>query len=100
MRRTPAHPWKAARRAPLNSPSAGRIPQPVRCQKFVDFYKRVARCRRHFVKPETPLRGVRTNIVQSIRAFRVRDLQDAATAINHFLYANWPTRSPSGMCST
>ena len=27
---------------------------------------------------ETPLRGVRPNIVQSIRAFRVQDLQDAA----------------------
>ncbi len=38
---------------------------------------------------ETPLRGVRTNIVQSIRAFRVQDLQDAARALgHHFLYAN------------
>ena len=38
---------------------------------------------------ETPLRGVRQNIVQSIRAFRVQDLQDAATQLNqHFLYAN------------
>ena len=38
---------------------------------------------------ETPLRGVRPNIVQSIRAFRVQDLQDAATDLNqHFLYAN------------
>ena len=38
---------------------------------------------------ETPLRGVRPNIVQSIRAFRVQDLQDAATQLNqHFLYAN------------
>ena len=38
---------------------------------------------------ETPLRGVRTNIVQSIRAFRVQDLQDAATSMgHHFLYAN------------
>ena len=27
---------------------------------------------------ETPLKGVRTNIVQSIRAFHVHDLQDAA----------------------
>jgi len=26
---------------------------------------------------ESPLRGVRANIVQSIRAFRVQDLQDA-----------------------
>ena len=38
---------------------------------------------------ETPLKGVRTNIVQSIRAHRVPDLQDAATALgHHFLYAN------------
>ena len=35
------------------------------------------------------LRGVRTNIVQSIRAFRVPDLQDAAQTLGqHFLYAN------------
>ena len=38
---------------------------------------------------ETPLKGVRSNIVQSIRAYRVQDLQDAATALgHHFLYAN------------
>ena len=38
---------------------------------------------------ETPLRGVRTNIVQSIRAFRVQDLQQAAQNLGqHFLYAN------------
>lgn len=38
---------------------------------------------------EAPLRGVRTNIVQSIRAFRVQDLQDAASSLgHHFLYAN------------
>jgi RNAse (barnase) inhibitor barstar len=38
---------------------------------------------------ETPLRNVRTNIVQSIRAFRVSDLQDAAKSLgHHFLYAN------------
>jgi hypothetical protein len=35
------------------------------------------------------LRGVRPNIVQSIRAFRVSDLQEAAHAAGqHFLYAN------------
>ena len=40
-------------------------------------------------KMDMPLRTVRTNIVQSIRAFRVSDLQDAATALgHHFLYAN------------
>jgi len=38
---------------------------------------------------ETPLRGVRPNIVQSIRAFRVPELQEAAQALgHHFLYAN------------
>ena len=38
---------------------------------------------------DTPLRTVRTNIVQSIRAFRVQDLQDAAQQLGqHFLYAN------------
>jgi RNAse (barnase) inhibitor barstar len=38
---------------------------------------------------ETPLRGVRSNIVQSIRAFRVPELQDAAQTLGqHFLYAN------------
>lgn len=36
-----------------------------------------------------PLRTVRTNIVQSIRAFRVHDLQEAARGLgHHFLYAN------------
>ena len=38
---------------------------------------------------ENLLRNVRANIVQSIRAFRVNDLQDAANASGqHFLYAN------------
>ena len=38
---------------------------------------------------DQPLKGVRSNIVQSIRAFRVQDLQDAASALgHHFLYAN------------
>ena len=38
---------------------------------------------------ETPLRGVRANIVQSIRAFRVQDLQNSAQLLGqHFLYAN------------
>ena len=41
---------------------------------------------------ETPLKGVRSNIVQSIRAFRVQELQDAASALGqHFLYANLAT---------
>lgn len=38
---------------------------------------------------DVPLRSVRSNIVQSIRAFRVSDLQEAAQALGqHFLYAN------------
>jgi RNAse (barnase) inhibitor barstar len=41
---------------------------------------------------ETPLKGVRSNIVQSIRAFRVQDLQDAARSLgHHYLYANLAT---------
>jgi RNAse (barnase) inhibitor barstar len=41
---------------------------------------------------DTPLRTVRTNIVQSIRAFRVSDLQEAAQGLgHHFLYANLAT---------
>ncbi len=38
---------------------------------------------------EIPLKGVRTNIVQSIRAFHVHELQEAAAELgHHFLYAN------------
>ena len=38
---------------------------------------------------DTPLRHVKTNIVQSIRAHRVADLQHAAQHLgHHFLYAN------------
>jgi RNAse (barnase) inhibitor barstar len=38
---------------------------------------------------DVPLKGVRTNIVQSIRAFRVPELQESAQALgHHFLYAN------------
>ena len=38
---------------------------------------------------DAPLKGVRSNIVQSIRAFRVQTLQDSARALGqHFLYAN------------
>src|SRR5690606_9611596 len=38
---------------------------------------------------ETLLRAVRPNIVQSIRAFRVHDLQETARTLgHHFLYAN------------
>jgi RNAse (barnase) inhibitor barstar len=41
------------------------------------------------VGTDTPLKGIRTNIVQSIRAFRVQELQDAAQSLGqHFLYAN------------
>ncbi len=38
---------------------------------------------------DQPLKGTRTNVVQSIRAYRVSDLQEAAQALgHHFLYAN------------
>ena len=38
---------------------------------------------------EALLKGVRSNIVQSIRAYRVQDLQDVARSNgHHFLYAN------------
>ena len=38
---------------------------------------------------ETPFKGVRANIVQSIRAHRVSDLQESAQKLgHHFLYAN------------
>jgi len=38
---------------------------------------------------EAPLKSVRSNIVQSIRAYRVSDLQEAAQQLgHHFLYAN------------
>jgi len=38
---------------------------------------------------DTPLRHVRTNIVQSIRAFGVKDLEAASEKLgHHFLYAN------------
>ena len=38
---------------------------------------------------DSPLRHVKTNIVQSIRAHRVADLQQAAQQLgHHFLYAN------------
>ena len=38
---------------------------------------------------DTPLRNVRPNIVQSIRAYRIPDLQKAAETLEaHFLYAN------------
>lgn len=40
-------------------------------------------------EPQNLLRGVRSNIVQSIRAFHIADLQQAAAATGqHFLYAN------------
>ena len=38
---------------------------------------------------DTPFKGVRSNIVQSIRAHRVSDLQEAAQKLgHHFLYAS------------
>ncbi len=50
---------------------------------------------------DMPLRNVRPNIVQSIRAFRVQDLQEAATALgHHFLYANLGRPRASRTCWT
>ena len=44
---------------------------------------------RHPGPGDMPLKGMRPNIVQSIRAFRVSQLQEAATQLGqHFLYAN------------
>jgi RNAse (barnase) inhibitor barstar len=41
---------------------------------------------------DLPLKGIRANIVQSIRAFRVPELQEAAQVLgHHFLYANLAT---------
>ena len=55
---------------------------PQKAQRFFDYLARAA-------EMDTPLRNVRTNIVQSIRAFRVNDLQEASQALgHHFLYAN------------
>jgi len=43
----------------------------------------------HGAAADLPLRGIRPNIVQSIRAFRVQELQEAAQSLGqHFLYAN------------
>ena len=80
-----------AHRAPLNAPAAGRAPQPCEMPEVCGLVKeRVAEMQTPLRKDqEAPLRGVRSNIVQSIRAFRVQDLQDVATAMGqHFLYAN------------
>ena len=53
---------------------------------------------------ETPLRGVRSNIVQSIRAYRIPDLQAAAETLGaHFLSCTtspqcWFAVAPPGRC--
>lgn len=54
------------------------------------FLERITEMDTPLRKPsETPLRNVRPNIVQSIRAYRIPDLQVAAEALgSHFLYAN------------
>jgi hypothetical protein len=50
---------------------------------------------------ETPLKGVRSNIVQSIRAFRVQDLQDsAARSASTSCMPTWPPRRASRTCWT
>ena len=69
----PAQPLGAAPES-LTSQKAAEMDQPLR------------------PPPESIFKGVRTNIVQSIRAFRVHDLQDAAASLGqHFLYANLAT---------
>src|SRR5256885_7254451 len=51
--------------------------------------------------PDTPLRNVRANIVQSIRAYRVEDLQQAAETLGcHFLYANLADRKSTRLNSS
>lgn len=68
----------AAMKAPQVGPRANSVAGPI----FFDHREREA-------EMDTPLRTVRTNIVQSIRAFRVQDLQEAARDLGqHFLYAN------------
>ena len=54
------------------------------------FLERITEMDTPLRKPtETPLRHVRSNIVQSIRAYRIQDLQAAAETLGaHFLYAN------------
>ena len=54
------------------------------------FLERITEMDQPLRKPaDTPLRNVRTNIVQSIRAHRIQDLQAAADTLGaHFLYAN------------
>jgi RNAse (barnase) inhibitor barstar len=74
----------------LNSPRL-RAARPWALQRpILDLIEREAKMDTPLRKDQdVPLRGIRANIVQSIRAFRVQDLQDAATALgHHFLYAN------------
>jgi RNAse (barnase) inhibitor barstar len=53
------------------------------------FFRSVFDHNKEATKMDTPLRHVKTNIVQSIRAHRVADLQLAAQHLgHHFLYAN------------
>ncbi len=67
-----------------------REPAHQAATSFFDYKERAAEMDTPLRKDqEAPLKGVRTNIVQSIRAFRVSDLQQAAQGLgHHFLYAN------------
>ena len=66
-------------------------PNPLRRDKEALLIKEAA-LRKDATSNDTPLKGVRPNIVQSIRAFRVPELQEAATRLNHhFLYASLGT---------
>jgi hypothetical protein len=82
--KTPAHPPdRGMRRIVCGGPKTA----PDACYYTADHYasfRKIRALNQIFVEREaemdTPLRTVRTNIVQSIRAFRVPDLQEAAQA--------------------
>lgn len=66
-------------------------PTPIRREKESLLIKEAA-LRKEASRNDAPLKNVRPNIVQSIRAFRVPELQEAATRLgHHFLYASLGT---------
>ena len=87
----PAAPLAILERTAARSPRP-RPPAPARSpgkERFLTSEKAAEMDQPLRQPTESPLKGVRTNIVQSIRAFRVHDLQEAASALGqHFLYAN------------
>ncbi len=74
----------ASRASDLQQPSVPHLPPALM------FLERITEMDTPLRKAsETPLRNVRPNIVQSIRAYRIPDLQKAAETLgSHFLYAN------------